>query len=258
MLDRSAAALVLGAALWPIEVSAQSAADHCGEDAMIVFDGSGSMSKVGSSAEPRIVIARRAVRVAVPEIAKGRRLGLVVYGSGEDGNCASVDLRFPPQPDAAERIIDEVEALEPAGDTPLTAAVEEATEALQGRGGTVLLVTDGKETCRQRPCELAARLARLAPNVTVHVVGFEVRSSFFSWDAHYGAGPGEARCLADATGGRYIEAETAEELADAIRDALGCRHIALIAPSRARSVALGREPWASRSRPRRRARAGTR
>lgn len=230
---RSAAIFVLGAGLAGGERRAEAAppgAGQCGEDAMIVFDGSGSMSKVGSNAQgvPRIDTARRAVRVAVPEIARGRRLGLVVYGPGPEGSCDNIDLRFPPQENAADRIVAEVEVLEPGGDTPLTGAVEEAAAVLQkqGRGGTVLLVTDGRETCKRQPCELAARLAREAPNLTVHVVGFEVRSSYFSWDAHYGKGPGEARCLADETGGRYVEAETVEELVEAIRDALGCRHIA--------------------------------
>ena len=84
-----------------------TAAEDCTEDAMIVFDGSGSMAEMGFNqiGEPRIFGARRAVQAAVPEIAKRRRLGLVIYGPGGVDECSGLDLRFPPVANAAQRII---------------------------------------------------------------------------------------------------------------------------------------------------------
>ncbi len=57
------------------------ATDDCAADAMIVFDGSGSMAEMGFNDidEPRIFEARRAMADALPQIAQNRRLGLVVY-----------------------------------------------------------------------------------------------------------------------------------------------------------------------------------
>ena len=197
-------------------------AQDCTEDAMIVFDGSGSMAEVGFNlfAEPRIFEARRAMGRVMSEIAAVRRLGLVVYGPGGADACSGIDLRFGPVADAAPRIVGAVEALQPEGETALTEAVRRAAEVLGGRG-TVVLVTDGKETCGGQPCALAAAL----PGATVvHVIGFKVRGDFFAWQAAGEAVEIEtvARCLADGTGGRYVSTETVDELADALRDTLGC------------------------------------
>lgn len=201
----------------------------CLRDAMLVFDGSGSMSEVGFNQldEPRIHAARRAVREAMPMIAPFRPLGLLVYGPGPLGACDNIDLRFAPVPDAGDRVIAEIDALRPAGDTPLTAAVAEAARVLDHRraGGVVVLVTDGKETCGGSPCALAAEFVAEAPALTVHVIGFKVRGDFFDWEQAGARGPADiavARCLADRTGGQYASTESVQELAEALRDLLGC------------------------------------
>lgn len=200
----------------------------CTEDAMIVFDGSGSMAEMGFNLidEPRIFDARRAVAKVMPEIAAKRRLGLIIYGPGGADGCSGIDLRFEPVENAAPRIISAVSSLQPAGDTALTQAVQDAAGLLIERqaGGSVVLVTDGKETCGGTPCALATELA--AQNVTLHVIGFKVRGDFFAWGQQAGEeyrhSETIARCLADRTGGHYVSAETAEDLVAAFRKTLGC------------------------------------
>ncbi|WP_425090790.1 vWA domain-containing protein [Tropicimonas sp. S265A] len=210
-----------------------NAGESCIEDAIIVFDGSGSMSEMGFNDldEPRIFEARRALRRAIPDIAPFRRLGLVIYGPGPEEACHNIDLRFAPQANAAPRLLAEVEALRPSGDTPLTAAVGRAAAALgaPSEPGTVVLVTDGKETCGGAPCQLAAELAADAPGLTVHVIGFKVRGEYFSWGSQGGSDYTEtttiAQCLADQTGGKYVSTETVDELVAALQDTLGCKLI---------------------------------
>ena len=206
------------------------ASEDCTEDAMIVFDGSGSMSEMGFNQlnRPRIFDAREAVREAVPDIAAQRRLGLIIYGPGTGNACENIDLRFAPIPNAGGPIIDAITGLQPDGETPLTAAVHQAAKVLdyQNRPATVVLVTDGKETCGGAPCQLAARLAAESTTLTVHVIGFKVRSEYFSWDSQgdaYRYGFTVSRCLADRTGGKYVDTETVQELVAALRDTLGCR-----------------------------------
>ena len=223
-----AARWTLAAALGVLPLAAP--AGDCTDDAMIVFDGSGSMSEMGFNnlGEPRIFEARRAVRQALPGIAPFRRLGLIVYGPGDRAACQNIDLRFGPRADAAGPVIDAVDALAPAGNTPLTQAVMQAAQVLdyRARPGTVVLITDGKETCGGAPCQLAAALAADSADLTVHVIGFKVRGDHFGW-----ATPGEdgyeeavsvARCLADTTGGHYVNAETVDELVAALQVTLGC------------------------------------
>ncbi len=205
------------------------AGESCTEDAMIVFDGSGSMAEIGFNAIgiPRISEARTAIRRVIPTVAAQRRLGLVIYGPSGDRTCLNTDLRFPPQWQAGPRIIADVDALRPAGGTSLTESVRRAVETLdfKRKAGTVVLVTDGKETCGGAPCQLAAEIAAIAPEMTVHVIGFKVRDTHFDWAKPDVPGVTVARCLADQTGGKYVRAESVDELIGALRVTLGCNVI---------------------------------
>ncbi|MGP6087354.1 vWA domain-containing protein [Antarctobacter jejuensis] len=215
---------------------ASGAGESCTEDAMIVFDGSGSMAEIGYNAigVPRISEARTAIRRVIPTVAAQRRLGLVIYGPSGDRTCSNTDLRFPPQWQAGPRIIADVEALHPAGGTSLTESVRQAVETLDytRKPGTVVLVTDGKETCGGAPCQLAAEIAAIAPEMTVHVIGFKVRGRHFDWANPDAPAVTVARCLADQTGGKYVRAESVDELIGALRVTLGCNILGSVSPER--------------------------
>ncbi len=197
---------------------------------MIVFDGSGSMAAMGFNGldQPRIVDARDAVKRSMPDIERFRRVGLIVYGPGSKGPCSNIDLRFRPIRNSASRLITAVDGLAPAGNTPLTQAVSDAADTLReaGDSGTVVLVTDGKETCGGTPCQLASRLATDDTKITVHVIGFKVRGEFFKWNSEGSDkvknAPTIARCLADSTGGKYLSTESTEELVSALQETLAC------------------------------------
>lgn len=207
-------------------LSSPVAAMDCNEDAMLVFDASGSMASMGYNGLdlPRIVEARDALRQALPGITPFRRMGLVVYGPGSGDGCSNIDLRFGPAPDASSAIVGAVDRVEPDGDTPLTESVRQAAKVLEGRGGDVVLVTDGRETCGGTPCLLAAELAD--SGLRVHVIGFRVRGAAFEWQstANFDVRNHQivARCLADSTGGEYVPAESTDDLVKALREILSC------------------------------------
>ncbi|MDJ0827132.1 MAG: VWA domain-containing protein [Rhodobacter sp.] len=227
---RGVLAGVLAGSLALVPGLAGSAKLGCTTDAMVVFDGSGSMAEMGFNAlgAPRIFDAREAVRRSVPHIAPVRRLGLIVYGPGSREACDNVHLHFPPRKQAAGEIIAAVDGLAPEGTTPLTEAVARAAEVLdyRSKAGVVVLVTDGKETCGGETCRLAADLAAEARDLTVHVIGFRVRPDYFEWESNEGAGQREtvavAECLAEETGGMYVSAETVDDLTAALQVTLGC------------------------------------
>ena len=85
---------------------------------MIVFDASGSMA--GNmvqglfSAVTRIDEVRKALAQVLPAATKFRKVGLITYGPGPYAQC-NVELAFPPIPNAAQRIMSVVNALNPAG-----------------------------------------------------------------------------------------------------------------------------------------------
>jgi len=218
-------ALTAAIALAASPVGAQS---DCNDDAMLVFDASGSMAAMGYNGLdlPRIVEARDALRQVLPNITPFRRMGLVVYGPGTEDACSNIALHFAPQPDAGTAIVGVVDQVTPDGDTPLTEAVRKAADVLSGAGrtGDVVLVTDGRETCEGKPCQLAAEIS--GTGVTVHVIGFRVRGSSFEWQssANFDVRNHQtvARCLADLTGGEYVPAESTEDLVRALQEILSC------------------------------------
>lgn len=192
----------------------------CIEDAMIVFDASKSMDASDDSVAGlrRIDSVRGALAKVLPKVTRQRRLGLVTYGPGSRAACDNVSLSLRPQPEAAKRILTRVNALQPAGRTPLTFAVELAANVLdyRHRAGTIVVVTDGEDTCGGAPCELAKRLQAEGPGLVVHVIGYRLKSSLGS------SGAFQSRCLADDTGGLYISTDTVDELEAALEKTLSC------------------------------------
>jgi len=194
----------------------------CTEDAMIVFDASGSMA--GSLAEGigakirRIDEVRKALGQALPRVTHFRRIGLITYGPGSYRQC-NVELKLRPVPNAAERILDDVSTLNPSGKTPLAAAVEQAAEVLDYKAepGIVVLLTDGEETCDGAPCALGKMLKADGLQLTVHVIGFRMTAF---WTGAQSAL--DVKCLAEETGGLYIAVENQKELVEAFEKTLGC------------------------------------
>jgi len=195
----------------------------CTEDAMLVFDASGSMAgnlnQGISTIIPRIDEVRSALAEVLPAITRFRRVGLITYGPGPYQQC-NVELAFKPTPDAAGLIMQVVNTLNPAGKTPLTAAVERAAEVLdyQAKPGLIVVLTDGEETCGGSPCGLGKELHAAAMQLTVHVIGFRMKN--FSWTGEQSIL--DVKCLAEQNGGLYINAEAKQDLIDALEKTLGC------------------------------------
>jgi Ca-activated chloride channel family protein len=195
----------------------------CTEDAMIVFDASGSMAgnvnQGIATTIPRIDEVRGALATMLPTVTRARRVGLITYGPGPYQQC-NVDLKLKPTDNAAERIMQEVNALSPAGKTPLTAAVRNAAEVLDYRNkpGVVVVLTDGEETCGGSPCDLGKELHASAANLIVHIIAYRMKD--FSWTGEQSIL--DAKCLAEKNGGLYISTESKQELIEALEKTLGC------------------------------------
>jgi Ca-activated chloride channel family protein len=219
-MRRSAASPLLAliaAALLAFPAAGDDAADKCQSDAMIVFDASGSMGTTDYALKlPRIARVKKSMATVIPEVAPLRRLGLIVYGEGDYNDCSSIDLRMKPTPNAADEMLGVIKSINPRGRTPLTRSVELAAEALDYRNkpATVVLLTDGEETCGGDPCRTAKALKAEAKDLTIHVIGYREQGGYFA-----------ARCMSDQTGGDYKSVKTEEELIEALRKTLGCPFI---------------------------------
>jgi Ca-activated chloride channel family protein len=190
---------------------------------MIVFDASGSMA--GNMVQglfsdvTRIDEVRKALAQVLPGVTKFRKVGLITYGPGPYGQC-NVQLDFEPIPNATEPIMSVVNALNPAGKTPLVTAVKVAAAVLDSKSkpGVIVLLTDGEETCGGAPCALGETIKASGRRLTVHVIGYQLRG--YSWTGAQSIL--DVKCLAEQTGGLYITAQNREDLVKAFEKTLGC------------------------------------
>ncbi len=176
---------------------------------VLVMDGSGSMwGQVDGVA--KITIAQDVVGNLLSDFPAEQGLGLTVYGHRERGECTDIETVVAPAPGTAAQIATAVNAIKPLGKTPMTDAVIAAAQALRytEEKATVILVSDGVETCNPDPCAAARLLEEAGIDFTAHVIGFDIGS-----DAEALA---QMQCIADETGGQFLTADTADQLTAAL------------------------------------------
>lgn len=179
------------------------------ERVMIVMDGSGSMWGQIDGV-PKLAIARDTLRDVLPGVPDSTELGLIAYGHREKGNCSDIELIVPAATGTAAQISSAVDNMRFMGKTPLSAAVQIAAEELRYTEdkATVILITDGIETCSADPCALGNALEQQGVDFTAHVVGF-------------GLSEEEGRqisCLAENTGGKFFLAGDGNALVEALNE----------------------------------------
>lgn len=182
------------------------------ENVMLVLDASGSMwGQIDG--RTKVEIAREAVDGIVSEWNHDNQIGLIAYGHRRKGDCADIETLVPLGPLDAASFLATVKALNAKGMTPLSQAVIDAAAALKSseQKATVILISDGEETCNLDPCAVGAELEQAGVDFTAHVIGFDVS------DLEHQA---QLRCLAENTGGRYFNARDAAELSAAVQGAV--------------------------------------
>ncbi len=173
---------------------------------LYILDGSGSMwGRVGG--EPKIAAAKSVLEDLIAETPGGIQVGLMAYGHRRKGDCKDIELLTPPGGDRAA-MSSRVQAINPKGKTPISDALVQAGEQLAGNEDqtTMVLVSDGLETCGGNPCATAATLKEKGHKLVIHVVGFNVDKK----------ATGQLQCVAEAGGGRYFAAADAAGLRDAL------------------------------------------
>lgn len=175
---------------------------------MLILDASGSMwGEIDGQA--KIATARGVIQNLLSDWDQSIELGLTAYGHRSKGACDDIEMLQPVGPVDAGAIMKAVNEIIPKGKTPLTEAVRQAAEKLKytEERATVILVSDGIETCDSDPCAAAKTLSEAGVDFKVHVVGFDLKQD--EQDA--------LRCLAENTGGEFLVAQNATGLHDALK-----------------------------------------
>ncbi len=201
---------VLAFAFWSGGPAMAQAPD--GARVFLVLDASGSMwGRVGN--QTKIEVARETIRSLLKDWRPQDQLGLVTYGHRRKGDCGDIEVLRQVGPVDADALMAQVNGISPKGMTPMTASVKMAAEQLKSTEGltSVILVSDGVETCKADPCSVAAELKKADVKLVVHTVGFDIQDR---------QAAKQLECMAAATGGLALSAGNAGELSKAIGQAV--------------------------------------
>jgi len=205
-IGKLAAALLAAAAVMAAAPPAGASSANYPE-VVFILDASGSMWG-DAGGQKKIEAAKQVMAQAVPALPPEVRVGLVAYGHRKKGDCADVETLVAAGSDDRQGLLKKVRALSPKGKTPIAASVKQVAETLKSKENetTIILVSDGIETCDADPCGAIKSLKASGIKFVLHVVGFGV-------DAQ---GKEQLSCLAEAGGGKYFSAGDAKGLLAAL------------------------------------------
>ncbi|NSX56268.1 VWA domain-containing protein [Parasulfitobacter algicola] len=189
-------------------VSAQETTDT-DNDILFILDGSGSMWGRVNDVE-KIVVAKNVMAGLIEELPEEIHTGLITYGHRTRGSCDDIELIAVPGTTARTDLLSALADVNPLGKTPIAGSLIRAGEALRETENAVsiVLVSDGIESCEGDPCATAALLREQGIDVTIHVVGFDVDAEAEE----------QLSCIAKAGGGEYYQASSADALSGALAD----------------------------------------
>jgi len=161
---------------------------------------------------PKMVVAKEILQDVSYWFPEDLNLALRAYGStspSDSANCTDSTLLVPFGDQNREPIRAAIDGLRPLGQTPIAYALHQAARdfgTLQD-DRAVVLVTDGIESCGGDPVQAARELRE--QGITVHLIGLGLGNAADEDAA-------SLQAVADASGGRYVTAGSAEELKAAL------------------------------------------
>lgn len=176
--------------------------------AAIVFDASGSMwERIGKST--KIEIAKNALKDVVEHWDSRIPLGLTIYGHRHKGDCQDIEIALEATKLNKEKMLGIIKDIKPKGKTPITLALKKTAEELEylKYPVTLILISDGKETCSSAPITAIKELKAKGKKLTIHVIGFNVNKNVAA----------QLKTIAAIGGGNYLPAKDAATLTKAMK-----------------------------------------
>jgi hypothetical protein len=182
----------------------------------IIMDASNSMTGMIGQ-ETKIAAARRVLKQTIGGLPDTMNVGFRVYGhryatDDYDNACRDTELLVPIGPVKKAVLTDLVDKIQTKGRTPLVASVLAAIKDFEKiPNGTIVLVTDGIESCKGDIKSIAPAIKAAGLALEVNIVGFDIKEA---------AARQELQSIAASTGGRYLDAKDAGELMAALEQTL--------------------------------------
>ncbi|MDY7036025.1 MAG: VWA domain-containing protein [Thermodesulfobacteriota bacterium] len=181
----------------------------CEEKSLLfyILDGSGSMwGRVDGRL--KIQVAKEVMTRLINETPVDIPGGIMVYGHRKKGDCSDIEIIVPIGALDKKAAIAEIKRITPKGKTPISNSISMAIEKIKAAeyASTIVLVSDGIETCGKDPCSVTKKLKESGINFVIHVVGFGVK----------GVVEEQLSCIARKGGGKYFSTSNATELLSAL------------------------------------------
>ena len=177
---------------------------------ILILDASGSMwGEMENST--KIEVARSVISEVLGNLNGAHELGLVAYGHREKGDCDDIEFIVEPGLNNFEEISKSLDKVNPVGKTPLASTATLVINRLKANNmkATVILVSDGAESCGGDLCEVIKNAKAAEVDFVLHVVGFDIGESDRL----------ALQCAAKEGDGLYLDASNADELSSALNQA---------------------------------------
>jgi hypothetical protein len=195
----------------------QEAAEALRSNVALILDGSGSMGEdLPGAGKTKLAVAKEVLAEIVPQIPTELRSTLWVYAhrypsEPKAASCKDIEQVFALGPVDADAYVTKIQSIRANGWTPIADSIVAAAGGLPpGDFNSIILVSDGEETCGGDPCAVAEVLKDSETELTVHVVGYAVDVATRQ----------QLQCIARTSGGSYQDATDAEGLLQALEEAL--------------------------------------
>ena len=182
-----------------------------------IFDASGSMM-AGMEGRTRLAVAQDALADLSSNLPPNANTSLWVYGhrlpqDDPAASCQDIEQVIPLGPSDPARFQTAVRGIQAIGYTPITDSLQLAAQTLVDRPderNTIVLISDGEETCGGSPCLMAQAIKAANIEMTVNTIGFAADAVTRQ----------QLECIAQVTGGTYYDAQDAGQLTEALQSAV--------------------------------------
>jgi len=179
-----------------------------------IIDASGSMTETLPDGSVKITAARQLLKEHIAAFRPETNIGLRAYGhrlpfQDEAKSCQDIELIAPPRPGQMEKIAAWLGGFQPQGMTPLAESLRQALNDFTfepARINSVVMLSDGIETCGGDPCKLVETLKAKGINFTIHVIGLGVDDKTKT----------QLSCVAKAGDGQYYDARSGQDVSQAL------------------------------------------
>jgi Ca-activated chloride channel family protein len=175
---------------------------------IIIYDSSGSMwGQINGKS--KMEIAKKVLSETIEKLDDNQQIGLIAYGHRNETDCRDVEMLVQIENGTKETVIESLKGIKPLGKTPLAYSAEMVIDNLRSSGlkATVILITDGIESCDGDICEVIKLAKQEGIEFRLHIVGFGLKEVETE----------QLKCAAGYGDGDYFDADDAEGLSEVLK-----------------------------------------